>query len=534
MADANPNVAVIADSPGITQEQAQDTARSWKAVLASSLPTFLILGTLAGLAFWGHHSGWTLPKFGELTGAAAAIQEDWCEEHSVPKSICVECNPDKYPRLKNYGWCEKHGVHNCPECHPDIAQVEGKPQMPKYDTLKALALVERQPNGHGCSLHVRRLQFASDDAAAKLGVEFDVVSEHPMTDQIDAIAEVNYDPAVVARLSSPVAGRISQVRKGLGDEIQKGDVLALIDSPQIAEAKAEFVAAVIALKTAEQKYSTLIEMTKTVSVPRLSLVETKGARDEAAVKLAKTAQLLSNLGLAAPEGAGEMDSAQLTEKMRFLGVPADLVKELSGQTTSSSLFPLKAPQSGIVTDLDLVVGEFVDTNRTLMVLADRQHMLLSMSLTAEQVKYVRKGLPVRFVSESGESTVEGSVSWISSAVDDTTRMLKVRASLTAVNADTRANTFGTAHIILREEPNAMVVPRECVQWDGCCNVVFVRDKNYRKPDAPKVIYARKVRPGASDAKFVELIAGVLPGEVVVSKGSDVLRAQMLKNNLGAG
>lgn len=534
MVGANPAVTGAPESVEAKPQPEHEPPKSWPVAVVKSLPTLLILVGLGLVAFAGHHSGWKLPKFGELTGAPAATVEDWCEEHTVPKSICVECNPDKYPRLKNYGWCEKHGVHNCPECHPEVAQVQGKPQMPKYDTLKALAVLERQKNGHGCSLHIRRLQLESDDAAAKLGIEFDVVSERPMTDQLRAVAEVGYDPASVARLSSPVQGKIWQVRKLLGDEIQKGDVLALIDSPQIAEAKAEYVGALIALKTADQKYQTLVEMGKTVNVPRLSLVEAKGARDEASVQLAKAAQMLSNLGLPVPEGVSELDSEQLSDKMRFLGLPDSVAKELSGQTTSSSLFPLKAPQSGIVTDVDLVAGEFVDTNRVLVVLADRQRMVLTMSLTAEQAKYVRKDLLVRFTSETGESGVEGTISWISSAIDDTTRMLLVRAAIKKVQPDTRANTFGTAHIILREEPNAMTVPRESVQWDGCCNVVFVRDKNYRSPGAPKVIYARKVRPGASDDKYVELIAGVLPGEVVVSKGSPVVRAQMLKNNLGAG
>jgi cobalt-zinc-cadmium efflux system membrane fusion protein len=534
MVGANPLVTGASDDPEAKPQRGHEPRRPWPFVVAKSMPTFLILGALGAVAFWGHHSGWTLPKFSELTGASNAAPDDWNEERSVPQSISVEANPDKYPPPKNYGWCEKHGVHNCPECHPDLAQVQGEPRMPKYDTVKALAVIERQKNGHGCTLHLSRLQIASDDAAAKLGLEFDAVSERLMVDEINAVAEVGYDPATVARLTSAVQGKIWQVRKCLGDQVQKGDVLALIDSPQIAEVKADYVGALIAFKTADQKYQTLVEMGKTVNVPRLTLVEAKGAMDEAAVKLAKAAQMLANLGLDAPKGAAELDSGQLAEKMRFLGLPDALAKELIGQTTSSSFYPLKAPQSGTITEVDLVAGEFIDTSRVLVVLADRERMVLTMSLTAEQAKYARQGLLVRFASETGESVIEGTVSWISSTVDDTTRTLRARASIKEVQADTRANTFGTAHIILREEPNAMVVPRESVQWDGCCNVVFVRDKNYLNPGAPKVFHVRKVRPGAADAKYIELIAGVLPGEVVVSKGAPMLRAQMLQSNLGAG
>jgi hypothetical protein len=66
-------------------------------------------------------------------------------------------------------------------------------------------------------------------------------------------------------------------------------------------------------------------------------------------------------------------------------------------------------------------------------------------------------------------------------------------------------------------------------------VVFVRDKGYfAKPDSPKVFHIRTVRLGARSDKTTEIIVGVLPGEVVATKGSDVLRAELLKNNLGEG
>ena len=98
----------------------------------------------------------------------------------------------------------------------------------------------------------------------------------------------------------------------------------------------------------------------------------------------------------------------------------------------------------------------------------------------------------------------------------------------------RDRMYGTGHIILREEPNAIVVPKIAVQSTADAHFVFVRDKNYFKKDAPKVFYVRQVRIGASDDEFTELLAGVLPGEVVATEGSSVLLGQLLRSNLGAG
>src|SRR5687767_12976562 len=80
--------------------------------LASSAPTGLVLALLVALAWWGHHTGWTLPKFSELTSSGSLTKDDWCAEHSVPESICVECNESLLPRARS-SWCRKHGVHNC-------------------------------------------------------------------------------------------------------------------------------------------------------------------------------------------------------------------------------------------------------------------------------------------------------------------------------------------------------------------------------------------------------------------------------------
>src|SRR6516164_4161609 len=97
--------------------------------LLRGLPTVFVLAALAGLAWWGHRTGWALPSFAALTGEEAKGQDDWCDAHGVPESACVECNAALLPRGKDYGWCKEHGVHNCPLEHPDVAQLRSAPQV---------------------------------------------------------------------------------------------------------------------------------------------------------------------------------------------------------------------------------------------------------------------------------------------------------------------------------------------------------------------------------------------------------------------
>src|SRR5207244_733385 len=105
---------------------------------------------------------------------ASAEQDDWCKEHGVPESVCVECNPEKYPRHESPGWCEEHGVHECPLEHPEIAQLASPPAVTaamRERAKRALAFADRPENDPRCKLHQRRVQFASEAAVAKAGVE---------------------------------------------------------------------------------------------------------------------------------------------------------------------------------------------------------------------------------------------------------------------------------------------------------------------------------------------------------------------------
>ncbi len=190
---------------------------------------------------------------------------------------------------------------------------------------------------------------------------------------------------------------------------------------------------------------------------------------------------------------------------------------------------------GVVVARQGVAGEVVDTSRVLFQVADMSHMWLMLDVRLEEADKLILGQPVQFLPDGSRQKVGGKLTWISTTADQRTRTVKVRADLPNPTGRLRNETFGLGRIVLRAEPDAIVVPHEAVHWEGCCHVVFVRDKGFFDSDQSfKVFHVRTVRLGAKNEKFTEIIAGVLPGEVVATIGSDVLRAQLLKNSLGEG
>lgn len=504
--------------------------------------TAVALGCIAGVVYVGHKTNWSLPKFSTLRGDAASEKDNWCGEHSVPDSICVECKKECMPRGPEYGWCRKHGVHECPLCNPAVAQTPTPPNVTDEDRARAeraLAFAPRAENNSKCKLHQRRIQVAAEDVLARLGIGMAAVALAPVTEFITAPGEIIYEPTRVARLSTRVPGTVWKVRKQVGDKVQTGEVLALIDAAAVGKVKAEFQQALV---DEELRIKTLANLTDKESMGVVSgkaIQEAEAALQEAQVRLLTAEQALANLGMPFDAAAArKLAPAELVRRVQFLGLPDTLAAGLAGETGSSNLIAILAPLDGEVVARTAVAGEAADPSRALFTVADTRRMRLNLHVRLEDARKVKVGQPVRFRHDGHAEGDAGTVGWVSPAADEKTRTVSVRVELPNNYGRHHANTFGTAQIILREEPKAVVVPADAVHWEGDCNVVFVRDKDFAKPDALKVFHVRKVRPGVTDATpagpVTEIVAGLLPGEMVAATNSGILRTELLKNNLGAG
>lgn len=525
----------------VTPSQPQATTEpliprpSLVARFASGLPGVLIVIALAGLAYWGHRTEWTIPKASELVSAPVE-PEDWCNEHNVPESECVECNVEKWPMPSSYGWCKEHGIHECSLHHPDVAQLKQVPEVGDDHferASKALEFAVRIENNSQCKLHRRRIQFVSAEAAERAGIDIGLVTEAPIAELIRANGEISYDQTALVDLASRLPGSVWRVEKQVGELVRKGEVLALIEASEVGKAKAELLQAIADLDLQEQTLKRR-QATKG-SLAGAQILETEAAVREAKIRVLSAQQSLINLGL--PVDSTELKGLsedELVQRIQFLGLPETLVHSLDHATTTGNLLPIRSPLDGVIVSRSIVAGEVVDSAKTLLTVTDINRMWLRLDVRLEDAANLALRQAVRFIPDGGSQEASGTVSWISTEVDEQTRTVEVRVEIANEDGQLRANTFGTGEIVLREEPNAIVVPSEGVHWEGCCHVVFVRDKHYLEQDAPKVFHVRKVRPAAIQNGLTELVAGVLPGEVIAVKGSALLRAELLKNNLGAG
>lgn len=527
-------MSMFATAPSAEKQPVVQPERSWWRNTLHAVPNIAVFLLLGGVIFAGHYTGWKIPRTSELMGTADVAIDDWCTEHLVPESSCIECQTGLLPKAEQVGFCREHGVAECVIHHPTLAQIKGEPQLPRYDTVQAIALVSRPENNSRNTMHTSRVQFSSAESLIKAGIDVDVVQERPMLDVITANGELMFDPTRVGHLSPRAPGTVAVVFKTVGDSVAAGEILALVDASLVGQVKAQFLQAVVQLQLRTTTVERLRPIVNSGAMPQKTVIEAESALQEAEVALISAHQALMNLGFDVPDGLAAHTPQTLANELRFLDIPASLTAPLSVGTKTANLIPIRAPYDGMLVASEVVAGEVVDTSSSLFTVSDPTRMWLILSVRHEDARYVRQGLPVQFQSDNSGQKVSGHVSWISPAIDEQTRTLQVRVAVANEDGSLWDKTFGTGRIILREEPNAVVVPRDAVQSTPDAHFVFVRDKNYFDEHSPKFFHVRQVRLGAQDGQYVELLAGVLPGEVVASRGSNVLLAQLLRGNLGDG
>ena len=506
-----------------------------------ALPNLLVFAVLAGIAWWGHRSGWNLTAASARNGSSKP-KDDWCEAHSVPESLCVECDATLLPRPKSFGWCRIHGVHECPLCHPELGQLATPYKVTDADRERAMRALatDRPENSRTCTLYQRRIQFATVATAEKSGLDIDTARRAAIRETIPVYGEITYDSARVAHLSSRSAGSVAKVLKHIGDHVGEGDVLALVDAADVGKAKADFLQAARQLDARQRNRDAM----QSSVIPEVAIRNAETALSEAKIHFLSARQALINLGLPrtpddfkllSDESAKDAVDADLAKRLHFLGISGEISIYFVRESHSNNLLPLRAPSRGVIVSRDVVPGEVVDVTRMLFEVVDTSQVWLMLDVRAEDVAKITIGASkVLFKPDGLRKEIAGVVTWISTDADAKTRTVKVRAELDNPKGELRANTFGFGRIVLRDEPEAIVVPSSAVHWEGDCHIVFVRDKNWLKEGSLKVFHTRVVRPGWSDDKVTEIIAGVLPDEVVAAKGSEVLRAELLRGNLGEG
>jgi cobalt-zinc-cadmium efflux system membrane fusion protein len=379
--------------------------------------------------------------------------------------------------------------------------------------------------GNQSSAEASGVRFPSVEAVETSGVKTAPVIKRKMSQSIITNGTIDYDRTRMAHLSTRAPGAVWKVYRRVGEPVRKGEVLGLVDAAEVGRAKAEFLQALRALQFRSENLERQKRADATGAVPERTLRENEAAVAEARIRLFSAQQALANLGLPIrSEQVSTLPDDRLTAHLRFLGLPESITQTLDPVTTTANLVPLAAPFDGVVIRSDMVEGEVVSSSPPQFIVADLRRLWVTLDVRQEDIARLRKGQRITFRPD-GATAIEttGTVSWISTEVDDKTRTVRVRAEVENPDGQLRARSFGTGRILIAEQPEAVAVPSTALQWKGSDALVFIQQKDGLSFEP------RPVRLGLRDDDYTEVLDGVRPGEIVATTGSHMLKSQLFLN-----
>jgi len=358
-----------------------------------------------------------------------------------------------------------------------------------------------------CTKSQQVITLASTGMSEEIGLAFEQVTESPLSHGIVRNAEVAYNGNRYSRLSSRAPGVIIEMPYDLGAAVRKGDVLAVIDSIDLGVAKADLLQAMEAMSLWQVSHDREQQLLKEGVGTQRAALEAQNRLAESRIALGKSRQAL-----------------------RLLGLNAEQIQSVERDGDTQSLMELRAPFDGLIVDRHGVMGESVTPGTPLLAVADTTTMWAMLDLAEGDVVNVKPDQEITLAVDALKGRgFPGRLTWISTQLDDRTRTIKARAELDNADGLLRANMFGKARIVTHRDENTLTVPKSAVHWEGCCNVVFTLASEDRTK-----FQTQRVQLGVESGDRIEVLAGLSGGEQIVTKGSFLLKTEILKGSIGAG
>lgn len=342
----------------------------------------------------------------------------------------------------------------------------------------------------------------------------------------DASANGRVVAAVSPTLYAPVAATVN-LKVHAGDHVKKDQVLATLESPELASTYGSESATLAQLENEVARQRILAEkqqLQAQSSADEASLTMTAATRDRDRVKKACDLQALARVDClkaedavdaanirsrhAAQDAVLERRNAQLeldtkiNELQRQRVVVAEIKRKVDG-------LQLLAPVSGVIGSIAVTDRAVVPANAALMTVVDLSQLEVELEVPESFADDIGIGMPVDI--EANNAALHGSISAVSPEVVD--HQVQARVRFTGGQpAGVRQNQRVTARILIENKPNVLLVDRGQFvdQFGGRFAYVVEGGMAVKRP----------IRIGTTSIESVEILDGLKVGDKIVVAGSD--------------
>jgi cobalt-zinc-cadmium efflux system membrane fusion protein len=341
----------------------------------------------------------------------------------------------------------------------------------------------------------------TQDEIEAAGIELAVVQSGTIAHRIVLPGAIIPHADRIARVAVKLSGTVAELRKRIGDPVSKDEVLAVLESREVAEAKSEYLAA----RLTNELQQDLFEREKILWDKKISteqqFLRSRNQAAQAKMRSDITRQKLFALGLTEPEIANLPKEPEASLRRQEVRAP------IAGRVVERKV------------DLGMAVGR--DNLETeLFVIADLDRVWVELAASPADLPAIKEGQPVSVAARGIPAKADGTIVFISPMLDKETRSARIVAEIGNSDGVWRPGSFVTAGIAVEEQSVSLAAPTSAIQTMGDAQVTFVRtSEGFQK---------RPVIVGQSDGRIVEVVSGLRHGDTIAVSNTFLLKAELLK------
>ncbi len=329
----------------------------------------------------------------------------------------------------------------------------------------------------------------SADQIKSAGIVVEEVGAGRIRATVQLPGEVRFNEDRTAHVVPRVAGVVESVSANLGQQVRKGQVLAVISSVALSDLRSELLSAQRRLGLAKTTHDREKKLFEDKISPQMDYLQAQQALREAEIAVANVGQKLKALG--ASPGSGDL-----------------------------SRYELRAPFDGLVVEKHLALGEAIKEDANVFTVSDLSTVWAEVSVPAKDLGLVRVGEAVVVRSSAFDGAAEGKVAYVSALIGEQTRTATARVVLANPKLAWRPGLFVNVEITSGETLAPVTVATSAIQAFEGREVVFV--------EVPGGFRPQTVKPGQTDGQRTEIIRGLKAGERYASANSFVIKAEIGK------
>lgn len=303
--------------------------------------------------------------------------------------------------------------------------------------------------------------------------------------------EVHFNEDRTAHVVPRVTGVVESVSASLGENVKKGQALAVIASPDLAEMRSTALAAEKRLGLARVTYEREKKLWEDKISAQQDYLQAEQQYREAQIETQSARSKLTALGAGSAPGA-------------------------------LNSYVLRAPFNGVVVEKHLTQGEAVKEDANAFVLSDLSTVWVQIVVSPKDLETIRVGQSVTIRSSSGGESVTGKVSYVGNLLGEQTRTATARVVIDNPGLAWRPGLFVNVSVVRGKRDAAVTVQADAIQTIEGKPVVFVK--------VAEGFRAHPVVIGATNGKIVEIVQGLSAGAEYVATGSFVVKAEQGKGS----